>query len=62
MRPRDVTRAIAASPDATAVAFTGDRSADPDTWVLTSDDLGAPQLLTTNPGFDVQPSWSPDAP
>ena len=62
MRPRDVTRAIDASPDATEVAFTGDRSVDLDIWVLASDGSGAPQLLTTNPSFDVQPSWSPDAP
>ena len=52
----------AVSPDATKVAFTGDRSVDLDIWVLTSDGSGAPQLLTTNPSFDVQPSWSPDAP
>jgi dipeptidyl aminopeptidase/acylaminoacyl peptidase len=59
------------SPDGTRIAFTSNRSQpDPDRtyntdiWIIAADnkDKGAhPTRVTTNPGEDHQPAWSPDA-
>ncbi len=57
------------SPDAKQLAFTSNRSADPDRnynndiWVVSADnsDKGAHLMqITTNPGDDNSPAWSPD--
>lgn len=57
------------SPDGTRVAFTANRTENPDgnsntdIWVVAADntDKGADLIqVTTNPGSDGQPAWSPD--
>jgi len=57
------------SPDGKSLAFSSNRTLDPDRnyntdlWVVAADstDKGAhPTQITTNPGSDRQPSWSPD--
>jgi dipeptidyl aminopeptidase/acylaminoacyl peptidase len=57
------------SPDGTRIAFTSNRSADPDSnyntdiWVISADPEQAPAepvQLTRGPGADESPSWSPD--
>ena len=57
------------SPDGTRIAFVSNRTDDPDAnyntdiWVVDADnqDRGARLLrITTNPGPDAAPSWSPD--
>src|SRR6267143_1010202 len=57
------------SPDGRSIAFVSDRSPDPDAthntdiWVVAADTTGgprAPRRLTTNPGSDESPAWSPD--
>ncbi len=57
------------SPDGTRVAFTANRTENPDwnsntdIWVVQADntDKGADLIqVTTNPGSDGQPAWSPD--
>ncbi|MDP2957497.1 MAG: S9 family peptidase [Longimicrobiales bacterium] len=57
------------SPDGTRVAFVSNRTDDPDTnqnsdlWVLATDlaePTDAPRRVTTNPGADGDPAWSPD--
>ncbi len=47
------------SPDGQAIAFTSDRSGNPDIWVL---ELGGGELvrITEDPAEDTQPAWSPD--
>ena len=56
------------SPDGKSVAFVSDRSADPDLsygtdiWtVLVDDDEHALTQVTSNPGRDYSPTWSPDS-
>ena len=57
------------SPDGERIAFTSNRSADPDSnydtdiWVVAADTTDKGQTLvqvTTNPGPDASPRWSPD--
>jgi dipeptidyl aminopeptidase/acylaminoacyl peptidase len=57
------------SPDGTRIAFTSNRSADPDSnsntdiWVVAADTTDKGQKLiqvTTNPGADASPDWSPN--
>lgn len=57
------------SPDGRSIAFTSNRTAEPDSnfnsdiWVVAADNLdkgkGVVQV-TTNPGTDASPTWSPD--
>ena len=56
------------SPDGKSIAFVSDRSADPDLsygtdiWtVLVDDDEHALTQVTSNPGRDYSPTWSPDS-
>ncbi len=60
---------MAWSPDGRLIAFSSNRSAEPDAnsnsdiWVVSADnpDAGATLLqVTTNPGSDGNPAWSPD--
>jgi dipeptidyl aminopeptidase/acylaminoacyl peptidase len=57
------------SPDGTRIAFVSNRTDDPDRnddsdiWVVSSDATAPvedPVRITTNPGADGSPSWSPD--
>ena len=57
------------SPDGHSIAFVSDRSSDPDAnhntdiWVVAADSAGGVRplrQLTTNPGSDESPGWSPD--
>jgi len=57
------------SPDGTRIAFTSNRTEDPDAnyntdiWVVAADNTDKGQTLvqiTTNPGPDSSPAWSPD--
>lgn len=57
------------SPDGTRIAFVSNRTDDPDTnrdsdiWIVRSDlaePTDQPTRLTTNPGADTSPTWSPD--
>ena len=57
------------SPDGARIAFVSNRTDDPDTnsdsdvWVVpadTSEPVEDPLRITTNPGSDGSPSWSPD--
>lgn len=57
------------SPDGTRIAFASNRTPDPDAdpnsdiWVVSSDldePTDAPLRVTTNPGADTDPAWSPD--
>ena len=57
------------SPDGAAIAFTSNRTADPDSnyntdiWLVAADTAGpveAPRRVTTNPGADAAPAFSPD--
>ena len=57
------------SPDGTRVAFVSNRTEDPDLnanndiWVVSADleePTESPRQLTTNPGSDGSPQWSPD--
>ena len=54
------------SPDGKFVAFTSNRSEDPDSnyntdiWIVASDKAGQPVQVTRNPGPDANPAWSPD--
>ena len=57
------------SPDGTLIAFSSNRTEDPDLnansdiWVVPADleePTDSPRRLTTNPGSDGSPEWSPD--
>ncbi|MGB7282995.1 MAG: S9 family peptidase, partial [Candidatus Acidiferrum sp.] len=55
------------SPDSRLLAFTSDRSTpdpdltyDNDIWVVDADNVAHLIQVTTNPGDDSQPTWSPD--
>ena len=57
------------SPDGTRIAFVSNRTEDPDTnddtdiWVIPADaasPVEEPLAITTNPGADGAPAWSPD--
>ncbi len=54
------------SPDGTRIAFTSNRTADPDSnqnsdvFVIEAKEGAAPRAVTTSPGTDASPSWSPD--
>jgi dipeptidyl aminopeptidase/acylaminoacyl peptidase len=57
------------SPDGERIAFTSNRSSDPDSnyntdvWVVAADTMAKGQTLiqvTTNPGPDASPAWSPN--
>ena len=57
------------SPDGTRIAFTSNRTEDPDTnsntdiWVVSVDveePVTEPLRITSNPGSDSSPAWSPD--
>jgi len=57
------------SPDGTRVAFVSNRTEDPDAnfnsdiWIVAADNTDKGQTLlqvTTNPGSDTSPAWSPD--
>ena len=57
------------SPDGTRIAFVSNRNDDPDTnrdsdiWIMSSElaePTDQPTRLTTNPGADTSPAWSPD--
>jgi dipeptidyl aminopeptidase/acylaminoacyl peptidase len=57
------------SPDGTRIAFVSNRTEDPDTndnsdvWVVEADlaePTDSPRRITTNPGPDSSPAWSPD--
>jgi Tol biopolymer transport system component len=57
------------SPDGTKVAFVSNRTEEPDAnsnsdiWIVDADlaePTDAPRQLTTNPGSDASPAWSPD--
>jgi len=57
------------SPDGTRIAFVSNRSADPDSnyntdiWVVAADATGPdqkPLQVSTDPGADASPAWSPD--
>jgi Tol biopolymer transport system component len=49
----------ALSPDARTVAFTSDRSGNPDIWVIGVDGSGL-RRVTDSPAEDTWPTWSPD--
>ncbi len=57
------------SPDGTRIAFVSNRTEEPDAnsntdiWVVAADDADRGRTVrrvTTNPGADTQPAWSPD--
>jgi len=54
------------SADGKFIAFTSNRTADPDSnyntdiWIVAVDAGGEPARVTTNPGADASPAWSPD--
>ncbi len=55
------------SPDGKSIAFVSNRTEEPDNnsnsdiWVISADgDKKEPKRITTNPGSDRSPSWSPD--
>ena len=56
---------MAWSPDGSRIAFTSNRSEEPDDnyntdiWVVSAEG-GDPLQITTNPGSDDSPAWSPD--
>jgi|CXWL01.1.fsa_nt_gi dipeptidyl aminopeptidase/acylaminoacyl peptidase len=58
--------APAFSPDGTAIAFVSNRTADPDAnqnsdvFVVEAKEGGAVRQVTTSPGTDGAPAWSPD--
>ena len=47
------------SPDGTRIAFSSDRSGNPDLWILELE-TGEMRQLTTDPTPDWAPQWSPD--
>jgi Tol biopolymer transport system component len=47
------------SPDGRALAFNSDRAGDMNIWLRSLAD-GSERALTSGPGGDFQPSWSPD--
>ena len=49
----------ALSPDGSLVAFSSDRSGNPDLWVMEARG-GTPLRLTNNPANDRSPAWFPD--
>lgn len=55
----DAREADAPPPDGTRLAFTSDRDGQIDVYV-TAADGSAPRRLTTDPGGDSSPTWSPD--
>jgi dipeptidyl aminopeptidase/acylaminoacyl peptidase len=54
------------SPDGTRIAFTSNRTADPDSnqnsdiFVVEAKEGATPRAVTTSPGTDASPAWSPD--
>ncbi len=54
------------SPDGTQIAFTSNRTASPDSnqnsdiFVVEAKEGAKPRAVTTSPGSDTSPSWSPD--
>ena len=54
------------SPDGKLIAFTSNRTDDPDSnynsdiWITSSTEAGRVSRVTTNPGPDASPAWSPD--
>jgi dipeptidyl aminopeptidase/acylaminoacyl peptidase len=54
------------SPDGKFIAFTSNRTEDPDSnynsdiWVVPADGKGDIRRVTSNPGADSSPAWSPD--
>ena len=54
------------SPDGKRIAFTSNRTQQPDNnyntdiWVVNADGSGQPVRVTSNPGADASPAWSPD--
>ena len=54
------------SPDGKFIAFTSNRTADPDNnrnsdiWIIAADKAGNALRVTGNPGSDASPAWSPD--
>lgn len=59
------------SPDGTRIAFVSNRTEEPDanansdiwvvpSWVSGAQGIPVPRKITTNPGSDSQPAWSPD--
>ncbi len=54
------------SPDGTRIAFTGNRTTDPDAnqnsdiFVVEAKEGAAPHAVTNSPGTDGSPAWSPD--
>lgn len=54
------------SPDGQFIAFTSNRTEDPDSnyntdiWIVAANGEGAVSRVTSNPGADSDPAWSPD--
>lgn len=54
------------SPDGKYIAFTSNRTQDPDSnyntdiWIIAAGGKGEITQVTSNPGADAQPAWSPD--
>ena len=48
-----------ASPDRTRIAFSSNRAGSFDLWVMDADGRN-PHRLTTDPGIEGEPAWTPD--